>query len=149
MSIVCLEFNFSLCVINSNVGVLNFTHILTFFTFHGAPSLTWDGAHHPSFPTNVSIPFTLAQSSITWLSCALSVKSPWKRDLWSPDPLHLIPPLGSLPAVGVRCPFQMIKLTDWRSVCCRDLNHHWFSVGDYYQILDPVWPEDIGQLVPL
>lgn len=33
--------------------------------------------------------------------------------------------------------------------CCRDLNHPRYSVGDYYEIVDPVWPEDIGQLVPL
>lgn len=62
-------------------------------------------------------------------------------------PLPSIPPLGSLPRSLL---FHPNDKTDRLKVCrcCRDLNHPRFSVVDYYEIVDSVWPEDIGQLVP-
>lgn len=87
---------------------------LDFLTVHSAQSFLQDGAHHPGFLTDISIPFALVQLSITWLSCVLPVKGPRDRDLWLPDP----PPLDSPIRVffpGVCCSIQMIKLTDWRS----------------------------------
>lgn len=89
-----------------------------------------------------------AQSSITRLRCVLFVK----RAPWSEIYGHLIPsPQLSHWGLflGVCCLVQMIKPTDWRSVCCRDLNQQRCGVGDYYQVLDLVRPEETRQLVLL
>lgn len=66
---------------------------------------------------------------------------------WSP-PSRWSPPLETSPS---RLLFHSDDKTNRLKVCrcCRDLNQLRQRAGDYYKIVDSVWPEDIGQLVLL
>lgn len=51
-------------------------------------------------------------------------------------PLPSVPPLGSFPSLLLRQNDKTDRLKV--CLCCRGLNHPRYSVGDYYQIVDPV-----------
>lgn len=51
-------------------------------------------------------------------------------------PLPSVPPLGSFPSLLLRQNDETDRLKV--CLCCRGLNHPRYSVGDYYQIVDPV-----------
>lgn len=68
---------------------------------------------------------------------------------------HLIPPTPPLNAPIRDFSWSLLfcsnDKTNRLKVChrCSDLNQRRYSVEDYYKILDPVWPEEIGQPVVL
>lgn len=113
-------------------------------------------AHSLSHEMEQTSPFSwqTCQYPLPWCSCASrgSVMClPWRvpeMEIYS----YLIP----LPSVAPLGPFASLLLhpndkTDTCKVChcCRGLNHQRYGVRHYYQIVDPVWPEDIGQLLLL